>query len=84
MTLELEDATGRCEFLEKESEALTADLEQPVRRYDRRGRLLLESPFCWKLSSVTRTMPSLTKYGVLRTSSWTCRRVLPMRDNPQV
>ena len=81
MTLELENATGHYEFLEKESKALTTDLdkalqearkhgrnaEQPMRRFDRRGRLRLESPFCYKLTSVTRTMPSLTKYGVLRT-----------------
>ena len=93
VALELENATGRCEFLEKENKALTAELdkalqergkrdrnpEQPVRRFGRPGRLRLESPFCCKLSSVTRTMLSLTKCGVLRTSSWTCRRVLPMR-----
>ena len=30
MTLELEDATGRCEFLEKESKALTADLDKAL------------------------------------------------------
>ena len=30
MTLELENATGRCEFLEKESEALTVDLEKAL------------------------------------------------------
>ena len=28
MTLELENATGRCEFLEKESKALTAELDK--------------------------------------------------------
>ena len=82
MALELKNATGRCEFLEKENEAKTAKLdkaykrrekrgrnpEQPVRRFGRLGRLGLESPFCCKLSSVTRTMLSLTKCGVLRTS----------------
>ena len=30
MTLELENATGRCEFLEKESKALTADLDKAL------------------------------------------------------
>ena len=30
MTLELENATGRCEFQEKESEALTADLDKAL------------------------------------------------------
>ena len=30
MTLELENATGRCEFLEKESRALTADLDKAL------------------------------------------------------
>ena len=30
MSLELENATGRCEFLEKESKALTADLEKAL------------------------------------------------------
>ena len=28
MTLALEDATGRCEFLEKENKALTAELDK--------------------------------------------------------
>ena len=30
MALELENATGRCEFLEKESKALTADLDKAL------------------------------------------------------
>ena len=30
VTLELENATGRCEFLEKESKALTADLDKAL------------------------------------------------------
>ena len=30
MSLELENATGRCEFLEKESKALTADLDKAL------------------------------------------------------
>ena len=53
--------------------------EQPVRRSGKLGRLRPVSPFCYRLSSAIRTMLSLTKCGVLRTSSWTCRRVLPMR-----
>ena len=53
--------------------------EQLVRRFGKLGRLWLASPFCYRLSSVIRTMLSLTKYGVLWMSSWTCRRVLPMQ-----
>ena len=30
MTLELENAVGRCEFLEKESKALTSDLDKAL------------------------------------------------------
>ena len=30
MTLELENATGRCEFLEKENKALTAELDKAL------------------------------------------------------
>ena len=31
MMLELKDATGRCEFLEKDNEARTADLDKALR-----------------------------------------------------
>ena len=42
--------------------------EQPVRRSGKLGTLRLVSPFCYRLSSAIRTMLSLTKCGVLRTS----------------
>ena len=42
--------------------------EQPVRRSGKLGRLRLVNPFCYRISSAIRTMLSLTKCGVLRTS----------------
>ena len=35
MTLALENATGRCEFLEKENKALTAELDKADKRQDK-------------------------------------------------
>ena len=60
MGLELKNAASRCELLEKENEAKTAELdkalregekrglnpEQPMRRSGKLGRLRPVSPFC--------------------------------------
>ena len=82
MALELKNAASRCELLEKENEAKTAELDKALReakeaRSESRatceeirqaGEIAAGSPFCYRLSSAIRTMLSLTNCGVLRTS----------------
>ena len=93
MTLELENATGHCEFLEKENKALMTELDKArqearearsesgaIREEVRQAKeIVAGKPFLLQTKFGDPALLSLTKCGVLRTSIWTCRRVLPMR-----
>ena len=85
MAVELKDAAGRYELLEKESQAKAADLKKAVEaaketRSRIRGRRrssvkpeisLLGSPFCCGRSSEIQSMPLWINYGVLQMCTWT-------------
>ena len=94
MVVELKDAAGRYELLEKESQAKAADLKKAMEaaketlKSERRRRSYVKSeisrlgsPFCCGLSSEIRSMPLWISYGVLQTRTWTWQRVLLMRQS---
>ena len=66
MTLSLENATGRCEFLEKENEALAAELDkarQEAKEAQSESRALCEE--VWQAKEIVAGKPFLlqTKFG---------------------
>ena len=85
MAVELKDAAGRYELLEKESQAKAADLKEAMEaaketalKSERRRRSFVKpeisrlgSPFCCGRSSEIQSMPLWINYGVLQMRTWT-------------